>query len=559
MTQEKFLRSVLKKKVLRPVGSEGFEGLIAKLLEKITGDRFYIAKAGYQAGKDLSTSGIRGNYIAVECKLYSPNTRAKESDLLSKLELAYQDNPNLDLWVVVITRPLDSQLAQRLYQSGCSKGVEIFVVEPDDSESDSVETLCAYGDDIVVEFFKRYSKLNSERLEKLNKYLIEIKEKPGYNSKLSSLKEKLSKHHLGFNSWHKEQNKWLFAQFGSEASSRSSFRQSINIHGKGNTFIERKSALEILDNWLSKWGVKNNIFVLTGEEGDGKTWAVASWITIYIEQINKIPVVFLPARNVSTTDIEKILSEAISARQKTRDVKFWEKRITNWMNRPHSNEPIIILVIDGINENLSLDWQWLLEKAQADPWGKRIAVVLTSRTKYWQDRFSQSTHLKEIQNWSLPPYNDVELNEALVRYNLTIPELSSELHHLIHKPRYLDLLVKYRDEKVITGQRLIYEDFKDRVERMRNQYLANDGMQINISDKPWNNIPPVPLNFLGRSKEINDITLMLRRGENVILWGTPGIGKTALAKKIAQRMSDYFSGRLLWAYLGHNIENTGTS
>ncbi|UCH94826.1 MAG: tetratricopeptide repeat protein, partial [Candidatus Aminicenantes bacterium] len=31
------------------------------------------------------------------------------------------------------------------------------------------------------------------------------------------------------------------------------------------------------------------------------------------------------------------------------------------------------------------------------------------------------------------------------------------------------------------------------------------------------------------------------------------------AKKIAQRMSDYFSGRLLWAYLGHNIENTGTS
>jgi ABC-type oligopeptide transport system ATPase subunit len=60
-------------------------------------------------------------------------------------------------------------------------------------------------------------------------------------------------------------------------------------------------------------------------------------------------------------------------------------------------------------------------------------------------------------------------------------------------------------------------------------------------------------------KEINDITLMLRRGENVLLWGGGGIGKTALAKEIARRMFDYFSGRLLWAYLRHNIENTGTS
>ncbi|MGD2086407.1 MAG: hypothetical protein PVH61_09520 [Candidatus Aminicenantes bacterium] len=486
MTQEKFLRSVLKKKVLKPVGPEGFEGLTAKLLEKLTGNKFYIAKAGYQAGKDMSTSGVSGNYIAVECKLYSQNTRAKQGDLLSKLEVAYQDNPNLDLWVVVITRPLDSQLAHRLYQSGWNKGIEILDIESNDGEPDSVETLCAYGDDIVVEFFKRYSKINSQSLEKLKKFLIQIKEKPGYNSKLSSLKEKLSQHHLGFNSWHKEQNKWLFSQFGAEANSRSSFRQSINIHGKGHTFIERKSALESLDNWLNRWGETNNIFVLTGEEGDGKTWAAASWVSVYIKQINKIPVVFLPARNVATPDIEKILSEAISARQKTpRDVNFWEKRIDNWMNRPHSFEPIMILVFDGINENLSFDWQWLLEKAQVEPWGKRIAMALTSRTKYWQDRFSQSTHLKEIHNWSLPPYNDVELNEALARYKLTISDLPGELHHLIRKPRYLDLVVKYRDKMVqsedITVQRLIYEDFKDRVSRIRKHYLTNDVMESIIN------------------------------------------------------------------------------
>ncbi|HLP45055.1 MAG TPA: SEFIR domain-containing protein, partial [Candidatus Kapabacteria bacterium] len=336
---------------------------------------------------------------------------------------------------------------------------------------------------IPVLFSKDDEKFIPERLNDLPHYCLDNEaEYEKLHGRIKGPKKNNSPY-AEFNCWEKAQNEWLLTQFGSENLSRASFQQKIQVHGEGHTFIERKSALEELNKWLSQWGMKNNIFVLSGEEGDGKTWAVASWITEYIKHINKIPIVFLPARDLSSPAIEKILIESISTRQKTRDVNFGEKKINDWKDRPYSNAPIVILVIDGINENFSFEWQWLIEQIQAEPWEKRIAVILTSRTKYWQDRFSQQEHLKTIQNWILPPYNDVELNEALARYNLTISDLPHELHDLIRKPRYMNLVVKYRDEMAgsedITVQRLIYEDFKDRVGRIRNQHLTNDNM-VNI-------------------------------------------------------------------------------
>jgi len=79
MTQESILLNVLQN--LPPVGYEGFEGLILKLLERLTGDWFYLAKAGYQAGQDMSNIGLTGNYIAVECKRYDNKTSLNEREI----------------------------------------------------------------------------------------------------------------------------------------------------------------------------------------------------------------------------------------------------------------------------------------------------------------------------------------------------------------------------------------------------------------------------------------------------------------------------------------------
>jgi hypothetical protein len=74
------LASILQKEI-KAAGSKGFEGLIAKLLEKLTGYHFLLAKSGSQEGRDLSSRSEKANVIAVECKRYKAQTALDEREL----------------------------------------------------------------------------------------------------------------------------------------------------------------------------------------------------------------------------------------------------------------------------------------------------------------------------------------------------------------------------------------------------------------------------------------------------------------------------------------------
>jgi hypothetical protein len=108
MIDDEDLASILRQ--LKPTGYDGFEGLIAILLEKLTGEKYYLAKAGFQEGKDLSN----GNCIAVECKRFSRGRALNEREILGELVQAHQANQALDLWVLVTSTQPDNQLIERL-------------------------------------------------------------------------------------------------------------------------------------------------------------------------------------------------------------------------------------------------------------------------------------------------------------------------------------------------------------------------------------------------------------------------------------------------------------
>jgi hypothetical protein len=66
---------------LPDTGPSGLEGLVRTLLENWTGQRFFLAKSGSQAGRDMRAERLNGNLIAVESKRYeekrSFNTRVR--------------------------------------------------------------------------------------------------------------------------------------------------------------------------------------------------------------------------------------------------------------------------------------------------------------------------------------------------------------------------------------------------------------------------------------------------------------------------------------------------
>ncbi|MCS6911095.1 MAG: NB-ARC domain-containing protein, partial [Anaerolineales bacterium] len=69
--------------------------------------------------------------------------------------------------------------------------------------------------------------------------------------------------------------------------------------------------------------------------------------------------------------------------------------------------------------------------------------------------------------------------------------------------------------------------------------------------------PRPPAHFAGRKDELDKLIQALVAGESVAvtaLQGMGGIGKTALAQKVAERLSPHFPGGVLWWTLGPSAD-----
>ena len=127
---------------LKPAGSDGFEGLIVKSLERLTGRRFFLARSGDQGGRDASTAGYGDTLIAVEMKMYSDNTSLKQDELIGKMFTAKRTCPQLDSWVLVATRDIPDQLANALAEGARTCGMAVEFISHGNSSPSDIEVLC---------------------------------------------------------------------------------------------------------------------------------------------------------------------------------------------------------------------------------------------------------------------------------------------------------------------------------------------------------------------------------------------------------------------------------
>lgn len=453
---------------LKPSGQEGLEGLIAKLLSALTNRHFYLARSGSQGGRDMSTGGESTNWIAVECKRYQEDTSLNDRELLGELEEAYLTISGLDVWVLVASRSVPEQLRTILNQSAQEKGMEVVIIETKDNSPSSLAVLCAQGKEILIQHLKDYGLSQDD--DTVNSAVECIARQPNYTIVLEKLQNSFSPAVIGYDNWRSVQNAWLLECFKSESQSRAIFGQVLNVNDETIKVIKRKSAWIELDNWLNSWSQNPTSFVLLGEEGDGKTWAIASWLIQKLQSESFPPSIFLTPQQVTSYDLKELLLTSAIASQLKLDNRvlwkqFWGIRLDNWMKRAQSSFPTMLLILDDANRYDSYKLRLLMEKLDSAPWKGRIAVIITCRTITWKERFSYLTHLS-VRDWTLQPYNEEELSLALAQHGLTTPDIHPSLLPLISKPRYFDLVLELRQDilksRDITVQRLIYEDWRSR-------------------------------------------------------------------------------------------------
>lgn len=480
---------------LHPSGHKGFEGLIAKLLEVLTGRHFYLAQSGTQLGRDISASSLNADVIAVECKRYGKDSELDEEELLGKIVRAAKSIPDLDLWVLVTSRDVHSLLNEALRSTANDYGITYLAISTGDGTPSSLEVLCAQAIDQVVDFLE-----NQDRTS-IQQSLIEIAESTQFNQKVKQLRNELTSPLVGYNPWKIQQNRFFLQYLQSETESRKEFGQPINVEEEGVRLIKREAAWARLDEWFDTWKDTRQPLAVLGEEGDGKTWGVVSWVSHKLKKVDDfLPVLFLSSTEISEDEPEVLISKAIARHLRGLEQEQWKKRVERWTKRAASHLPLFLIVLDGINERwLHQRWRALLEKFAGTPWANQVAIIVTCRAAYWQRYFEPLSHLQFV-TYMLPSYNDRELDEALAHHNLQHSDIQDDLLVIIRKPRYFDLMVRYREKVAETGDvtvaRLVYEDWRDRLGRKRNISLDDTSFQQFICQ--------LALKFQGGARYISD-------------------------------------------------------
>ena len=463
----RLVRPMLKNTLQRlaATGSTGFEGLIQRLLERLTGYQFYLAQSGTQAGRDMSSARVNAAVLAVECKRYGDETELKAPELLGKLAQAAETIPQLDVWVLVTSRSVPDQLYSALQRLADRLHVDVQVLSAGDERPNSLEVLCAHSPDIVISHLQKIADPNIRAIEG---ELARIAADPEFLRKCDRIKALLT-NSAGYDAARHRLHEWLLSRFNSEANSRVALGQAVDVNLKRieGRLVPRATTNTEFDQWLSAWPTSRCGLAVLGEEGDGKTWAVASWLSAKLSADTAFsPTLWLSSREVIVQDFEALIADALAKRLGGTSIN-WIDRLRRW-SAPPSTSPLLIVILDGINERHNNNW-WrpIIESLGADPWRNAIAPIVTARTGFWP-ALARLPHI-HWADWTVPPFNDGELNLALRQIGVRREELPDEILELVRKPRYFDLAVRHRSAMAANGDvtvaRLIYEDWRDRDSR----------------------------------------------------------------------------------------------
>ncbi len=421
----------------------------------------------------MSTGGFGDTWIAVESKRFQNSTSFNRRELLGELVEAARSSV-LDLWVLASTARVPDQIISALREEGAARGIAVETLDASGQLGD-LQVLCAAYEDEVTSFL---GAIVAE--EEIRQLLKGIRDHPDFAPVLERLRERFSEGSIGYAQALTASRDYLRSAFGDTHRARVEFGQPVNVlENGGQHVVARRQAFRELDSWWSGWPSTAKPFVLLGEEGMGKTWAIASWLAQELQlQIPTLPLTFfLPSRAIGSYDALDLIAGALATCTGVRDAQFWSRRARAFAERSSATRPVLLLVLDGLNEQPVFSWRALLESFQVSPWKDQVAVVLTCRPAYWHEHLaSEFRRLSRV--FELGPYDDDELASALEKAGLNTIVLPSTLDPLLRHPRYLDMTVKYQQvleqSGDVTVDRLLYEDWKDRISRKRGLFSEGD-------------------------------------------------------------------------------------
>jgi hypothetical protein len=294
----------------------------------------------------------------------------------------------------------------------------------------------------------------------LDMHVEMLDQRAAFSSRLDDILTLVDRHCGGLLA--RKANTWLLEGLADPVLAKTRFGQNIAVLAPGQRPIHRNAAHSALDGWWQAWPEDARPLILLGEEGDGKSWALADWLAKLAQRADtQIPLLYVYAKRAEGTDLRALLELGLNAPLPGFSLQHWLDSAP-----PITPQPDFLLVVDAFNENPGRDWFNLIEQAGVAPWKGRVAIIALCRPAYW-NRHLANRAAESVITWALNRFDERELVQALAERGRRSAEFRDEVLAIMAKPRYFGMALRLHlrlAEGEVTVERLIYESWREMYE-----------------------------------------------------------------------------------------------
>ncbi|WP_192365054.1 hypothetical protein [Mesorhizobium mediterraneum] len=448
---------------------EGFEGLLAALVEATTGGRLALMSSGDQAGVDAVAppSGFAPRR-AMQAKRYAEGTNLNQNHLLGEMDRAAQRFVGLDCWVLGSTKTIHGKEREELQVHAESKGWGLVMLDWSlFGGLPRLATLCAAHRKIT----DRYVTSSVARAE-----LTALANTDGFEDALRQIQHDLAGAEVGFESAREAAASQMDIIFSDRFAARRLAAASPTYLSQAPP-VARANVERAIADW---WAGGQTALALLGDEGVGKTWAALSTMRALGAAAGG-PLTVVISSGAATTAANGLVAvvEALAEIAKgagwsaENPADFWRRRLRLWAQaRTEGPQPRLLVLVDGLDELDPFDWDsWfapLLETSVA-----RLArIIVACRRDDWQ-RWAKlhDLDIDQLQEFSVPHFQTGERDAFLQSQGVDVSQVSTHVLEAALHPRtafhVTRLGAEIGDFKRITRELILLRDFKNRYELKR--------------------------------------------------------------------------------------------
>ncbi|SMR82679.1 hypothetical protein SAMN04488030_3040 [Aliiroseovarius halocynthiae] len=416
---------------LPATGRDGFEGLLALVLARVSGNPMRLAASGFQFGVDGQGENP-ANPVCFEAKRYSSKL-TREAVLTKIADLGRRKSEAEILWVLGATVAVPNQLAQDLSTDGENQGIATLVLDWNDQELPALGIVLANaGDDIAAWIASRTQASVTET--EIEGALISLKNSEVAKLRWKSLQSEFSAKEISGRQAIEANKKWLRATLSSAAKARYRLGQPTAPLNPDTPNLRREAHLQA----IVEGHCKETTCLVLGAEGVGKSWVAA-------EAAVQFPglTVALSAEaleGVNPAGFENLLVEAFAQQTENApgSAERWRRRFLAWETVPPSEG--FMVVVDGINQRPDLAWDKILNALEALIEMRGGRLLITSRPQYYQRNVLRGFNRKQrviVADWKSSERDEILGLAGIVSNVLDQTTLNSLLN-----PRLLGIAIE---------------------------------------------------------------------------------------------------------------------